>query len=117
MSTLQDQLRERVTTRWIHSTGTTPHASGVKPDALCHEAAERLDELEREVEALRVIADAAIVWTYCPSAGGYKDGASVEDTCEDLVAAVETYTGLRSPDDWWTEEEMRAAIDAARSKT
>lgn len=80
-------------------------------------AADRLDELEREVEALRVIADAAIVWTYCPSAGGYKDGASVEDTCEDLVAAVETYTGLRSPDDWWTEEEMRAAIDAARSKT
>lgn len=53
MTTLQDQLRERVTTRWIHSTGTTPHASGVKPDALCHEAADRLDELEAEVAALR----------------------------------------------------------------
>jgi len=59
------------------------------------------------------IVDAAILWVFCPTAGGYRDGPAIEDTCEALGEAVRNYLGVdidTPPDEWWSVEEMRAAI-------
>lgn len=59
------------------------------------------------------VMDAAILWAYCPSEGGYREGAAVEDTCEGLSEAVRDFVKLDNRETpYWTEEEMRAAIDA-----
>lgn len=42
----------------------------------------------------RAVIEAAIMWCYCPEAGGYADGPAVEDGWERLVAAVEGLTGV-----------------------
>jgi hypothetical protein len=69
----------------------------------------RFDEMQK-------VIDAAIDWAYCPDAGGYQDGPSVEDTCEELDAAVRAYVGsnAESPPfpDHWSRPEMLEAITA-----
>lgn len=56
------------------------------------------------------VINAAILYTYCPDAGGYWDGKAVEDTCEGLSEAVYKLTGkveeYPCEERWGTEEEM-----------
>jgi hypothetical protein len=56
------------------------------------------------------IVDAALRWVYCPAAGGYRDGRSVEDCCEELAAAVEAMTKVVQSDDWLTEEQSEERL-------
>lgn len=78
------------------------------------EAAAALERAEREREELRnkldALADAASMVCYCPSAGGYYEGASVEDTFEKLQEALDDHYGFQldiDVNEWYTEEEMR----------
>lgn len=50
--TLVKRLRQRRVTRWVHSTGHTPHASGYIVDSDCQEAA---DGIERLLDLLAII--------------------------------------------------------------
>ena len=141
MSTLQERLRERVVTRWIHSTGTPPHASGTKPDALCTEAADRLDALERERDEYKMAAKAEADF-----ADQYKaKHDALEREVQALRADAERWRYARKALTWagdwdgevrWTmlltmpepdvsaagltsdsvAQELDAAIDAARSR-
>lgn len=75
---------------------------------------EALEKAERERDELRnkldALADAASMVCYCPSAGGYYEGASVEDTFEKLQEALDDHYGFQldiDVNEWYTEEEMR----------
>lgn len=60
-------------------------------------------------KAKRVI-EAAKFCNYCPDAGGYADGRSVEDCYEELSTALNDYYGVNidTPiSEWITEEELR----------
>ena len=76
--------------------------------------------VDEEMKLLLELVDAAVVWAFCPSAGGYRDGPAVEDTCESLGGAVRAYLGIEDtdtpPDEWWTLEEMRAAISKVSTR-
>ena len=79
-----------------------------------YEAAKLIRALVAERKRAEKLIDAAIVWANCPSAGGYKNGPAVEDTCEELGAAVNEYLGLdlqTFPDEWWTLEQMRGFLE------
>ncbi len=57
----------------------------------------KVKKLERKLELQQPVIDAAIVWAECPETGGYEDGPGMEDTCEELLSAVETYkTNIRN---------------------
>lgn len=61
------------------------------------------------------VLDAALVWACCPGHGAYKDGPSVEDTCEMLTEAVEAYHDIDIAQSiencgQWTIAGMRAAL-------
>jgi hypothetical protein len=74
---------------------------------------QRIRELSGALRERGSVIDAAIVWAFCPAAGGYKDGPAVEDTCEALGAAVNAMLGtdIATPaDEWWTLDEMRRAL-------
>jgi hypothetical protein len=65
-------------------------------------------------KVLRVI-EAAKFCNYCPDAGGYRDGRSVEDCYEELSAALNDYYGVHIDTPvsiWITEEELEAHINA-----
>lgn len=53
MSDLIAKLRARTVPVWVHTTGFGSQMSGHKPDALCHEAADKLEKLRQLVEAVR----------------------------------------------------------------
>ena len=59
MNDLIKRLRARTVPNWGHATGGTPHMYGHKPDALCHEAADRLDQIRELVQAVRAANAAA----------------------------------------------------------
>ena len=42
----------------------------------------------------RAVIEAAMMWCYCPQAGGYADGPAIEDGYERLVEAVTELTGI-----------------------
>lgn len=68
--------------------------------------------------AERVI-EAAKWLIFCPVMGGYRNGRSVEDCCEELGHAVNAYFGtdIEAPvEQWWGEEELDAAL-AKRAPT
>jgi hypothetical protein len=74
---------------------------------------------ELEADAARM-CEALLFAYYCPSEGGYRDGRAVEDTFEDMGRALEAHYKATLPSyvetqQWWSEDEMRAAIDAARA--
>jgi hypothetical protein len=71
------RLRERRITRWIHSTGQTPQASGYAVDAECNEAA---DTIERLRAALRDLLDTDVGY------GG--QGSEVDAAVEAARAAL-----------------------------
>ncbi len=50
------RLREQKVPHWIHATGESPQHLGVKPNPLCQEAADAIEMLEAECEALRLKA-------------------------------------------------------------
>lgn len=56
------------------------------------------------------VADAAILWAYCPKEGSYYEGPSVEDTCESLSSSVETWLGVHAPDEWISVEDMETLV-------
>jgi hypothetical protein len=74
----------------------------------------------------KAVADAAIVWAYCPPQGGYhwKDdeeytedyGGSIEDTCEELLQAVVEWTGVEPSEDYLTKSEMLARLTIGKGK-
>jgi len=84
-------------------TDGTYFAAPIKPEPSAQPPAAALTQ---------AVIDAAILWAYCPIAGGYREGAAIEDTCEALAEAVVAYVGVQPGDEWWTEEEMHAAIAA-----
>lgn len=53
MNDLLKRLRARTVPLWVHSTGDTPRMYGHKPDPLCQEAADRLDQIRVLVEDVR----------------------------------------------------------------
>ncbi len=61
----------------------------------------------------QAIIDAAVMCNFCPDAGGYLDGQSVEGCYEALDTAIQDYYGSNLPyptTEWWSEEEMRSAL-------
>lgn len=60
-------------------------------------------------EKVKRVIEAAKFCNYCPDAGGYADGRSVEDCYEELSAAMNDYYGvnINTPVlEWITEEEL-----------
>ena len=53
MNDLIKRLRARTVPMWTHATCGTPVMHGHKPDPLCLEAADRLDQIRVLVEAVR----------------------------------------------------------------
>lgn len=53
---LIEKLRERRVTRWVQSTGRPPKSDGFSRDALCFEAADEIERLTAERDALRLDA-------------------------------------------------------------
>lgn len=53
MNDLIKRLRARTVPNWVHTTGFGSRMNGHKPDALCHEAADRLDQIRVLVEDVR----------------------------------------------------------------
>ncbi len=53
MNDLLKRLRARTVPQWTHATCGTPVMHGHKPDPLCLEAADRLDQIRVLVEAVR----------------------------------------------------------------
>jgi hypothetical protein len=53
MTDITTQLRARRTTRWIHGTGETPVAAGFADDTLCCLAADEIERLRAERDALK----------------------------------------------------------------
>lgn len=52
MTDITDRLRARRVTRWVHGTGETPVAAGFAHDMLCSLAADEIDRLRAERDAL-----------------------------------------------------------------
>ncbi len=95
-----------------------PGVHHVAPDAKwdCFEAYEGAGENAPDLQKMQRVIDAAVLWTYCPDAGGYKEGSAIEDTCEALGEVVEDYTGVRREsiaDEWITEEESAERLKKA----
>lgn len=66
-----------------------------------------------KIEKILKVVEAAKFVNYCPTAGGYKDGRSVEDCYEDLQNALTDYFGvyIETPmEDWITEEELEKIL-------
>jgi hypothetical protein len=66
-------------------------------------------------EADRVIK-AATLANFCPSAGGYRDGQSVEGCYEELTDALNAFYGsdVEAPlDEWITEQELDVMLGIA----
>lgn len=67
-------------------------------------------------EGWQRVIEAAKWAIFCPDAGGYKDGRSVEDCYEELEAAVNAYFGtdIQAADiDYITEDELNSLLAAA----
>ena len=77
-------------------------------DELAHKAYKslKLDKVDAVIEAAK--------WAnFCPDAGGYADGRSVETCYEDLNIAVNNYygTNIDTPmQEWITEEELNTML-------
>lgn len=56
------------------------------------------------------VVEALLLWSYCPQEASYQDGPSIEDVCETLGEAVENWTGVPQPQEWWTVDEMKAHL-------
>ena len=52
MTDITTQLRARRVTNWVHSTGETPVAAGLANDTLCGLAADEIERLMAERDAL-----------------------------------------------------------------
>ena len=52
-------------------------------------------------------------WAYCPPQGGFYDGPSIEDTCEELGHSVKEWIGVETSDDWLTEQQMWEMTNSA----
>lgn len=64
-------------------------------------------------EDVQRIIEAAKFCNYCPDAGGYLDGRSVEDCYEELNSALNSYYGVNidTPvSEWITEEELEKLL-------
>jgi hypothetical protein len=53
MTDITTQLRARRVTNWIHGTGETPVAAGLAHDTLCCLAADEIERLMAERDALK----------------------------------------------------------------
>ena len=64
------------------------------------------DSVDNKVPVpINVVRD-VIRWAYCPPHGGYCDGPSIEDTCEELGDSVTDWLGVEPSEEWLTEQEM-----------
>jgi hypothetical protein len=111
---IESLARERDT--WRFAAEKSSAQIGLALDDLADANAEHAG-LRAKLAERDAVLDAAMVWAFCPSAGGYKDGPAVEDTCEALGIAVNAALGvdLDSPSNlWWTIDEMRAAVISAQ---
>jgi hypothetical protein len=52
MTDITTQLRARRVTRWVHGTGESPVAAGLANDTLCCLAADEIERLRAERDAL-----------------------------------------------------------------
>lgn len=76
------------------------------PQDTCLEAAQ-------EIERLTQVLYWATLCNFCPSEGGYREGASIEGCYEGLDGAVQDYYGTDLPypaDEWWTEQELMEVL-------
>ena len=68
-------------------------------------------------EKVQRIIEAAKFCNYCPEAGGYVDGRSVEDCYEELSAALNNYynVDISTPlSEWITEEQLEFMLRRSR---
>lgn len=71
---------------------------------------------QSHAKKLARVIEAAKWANYCPSAGGYRDGRSVEDCYEELGEAVNAYFGVdidARTIEWVSEEELDAMLKPA----
>jgi hypothetical protein len=75
----------------------------------------RVEELEAKLAKAESVIEAATFCNWCPNAGGYSGGRSVEDCYENLNTALSEYYGVHTlacpMDEWITENELRADLN------
>lgn len=74
----------------------------------------KIKELEAKLAKAEVVIEAATFCNWCPDAGGYAEGRSVEDCYENLNEALSQYYGVHTIDwpmsEWITENQLRADL-------